>query len=73
MVQLAADTIQGVASRLPDPALATSFLAWSRVQAATTISIACAVARSPGRLLTSRNAGNRVGGAFPASEPSPAR
>ena len=33
MVQLAADTIQGVASRLPDPALAASLLAWSRVQA----------------------------------------
>jgi tetratricopeptide (TPR) repeat protein len=34
MARLAADTIQSVADRLPDPALVRSFLAWGKVQAA---------------------------------------
>src|SRR6266542_1534878 len=33
MARLAADTIQSVADRLPDPALSTAFLSWSRVRA----------------------------------------
>jgi hypothetical protein len=33
MAQLAAETIRSVADRLPYPALTTSFLSWSRVQA----------------------------------------
>jgi hypothetical protein len=33
MAELAADTIQAVASRLTDPALAASLRSWSRVRA----------------------------------------
>jgi hypothetical protein len=33
MAQLAADTIQTVADRLTDPALATTLRSWSRVRA----------------------------------------
>ena len=34
VARLAAETIDGVAARIPDPALRRTFLAWSRVQAA---------------------------------------